>query len=86
MTVKPTPLRRKTKPRNLRSYGTSRRSSTKIASASPNSSEPSSRTNHTYMAEVHAVGLEKRTDRSSETRCQTRSSAVSLEQARMSWQ
>ena len=76
-----TPRLRKTKPRNLRSYGSSRQSSTRITSASPNSS----RTNRTRTAEARAVVLESCTDISSETRSQNRSLAASLEQARTSW-
>ena len=65
--VRSTPRRRKTKPRNLRSYGSSKRSSTKIVSALPSSSGSSSRTNHIRMVEVPADGLEKYIDRLSGT-------------------
>ena len=65
--------------RNLRSYGSSKQSLMKIASASPNSSEFSSRTNHTRVAAVHADGLEKYTDRLSVTGSQNNPSAVSLQ-------
>ena len=57
----------------------------KIVSASPSSSGPSSWSHHTCMAEVHASELEKCTGRSSETGNQNSQSAISLEQARMSW-
>ena len=77
---------RKTKPHNLRSYGTSKQSLMKIASASPSSSGPSSRTNHTRVAEVRMDELEKCTDRLSEMGSQSNPSAVSLERARTSWQ
>ena len=66
--VKSTPRRRKTEPRNSRSYGSSKQSSTKIASASSCSNRFSSKTNHTHLAEVSADGPKKCIDRSSETR------------------
>ena len=59
---------------------------TKIASASPSSSGPSSRTNHTRVAEVRADELEKCTDRLSETESHNSPSVISLEQDRTSWQ
>jgi len=65
--VRSTPRRRKTKPRNLRSYGSSKRSSMKIVSALPSSSGSSSRTNHIRKVEVPADGLEKYIDRLSGT-------------------
>ena len=77
---------RKTKPHNMRSYGSSKRSLMKIASASPSSSGLSSMTNHTRVAEVRTDELEKCTDRLSEAGSQNNPSAVSLEQARTSWQ
>ena len=46
-TVKSTPHLRRTKSRNLRSYRSSKRSLTKIASASASSNGPSNRTNRT---------------------------------------
>ena len=58
------PRRRKTEPRNSRSYGISKQSSTKIVSASSCSSRFSSKTNHTHQAEVSADGPEKCIDRS----------------------
>ena len=66
-TVKSTPHLRRTKPHNLRSYGSSKRSLTKIASASPSLNGPSNRTNRTHMVEAHADELEKCTNRSSKT-------------------
>ena len=86
MMVRSTPRRRKTKPRNLRSYGSSKQSSTKIASALSSSSRSSSRTSHTHLAEVSADGLEKYIDRSSETGSLSSPSAVSPEWARTSSQ
>ena len=62
------PRRRKTEPRNSRSYGSSKQSSMKIASASSCSNRFSSKTNHTHLAEVSADGPKKCIDRSSETR------------------
>ena len=85
MTVKSTPLHKKTEPRNLRSYESSKRSSTKIASALSCLNRSSSRTSHTRLAEVSADGLEKYIDRSSETGSLSSPSAVSLERARTSW-
>ena len=76
---------RKTKPRNLRSYESSKQSLMMIASASPSSSGPSRRTHHTRMAEVHVGELKKCTGRSSETWNLNSLSAISLEQARMLW-
>ena len=81
---KSTPRRRKTEPRNSRSYRSSKRSSTKIASASSCSNRFSSRTNHTHLAEVSADGPEKCIDRSSETRSRSSPSAASPERARTS--
>ena len=57
----------------------------KIASTLSSSSTPSSRTNHTRMAEVPADGLEKYIDRLSGTGNQNNPSATSLERARTSW-
>ena len=81
-----TPRRRKTEPRNSRSYRSSKRSSTKIASASSCSNRFSSRTNQTHLAEVSADGLKKCIDRSSEMRSQSSPSAISPEWARTSSQ
>jgi len=83
MTVKSTPLHKKTESRKLRSYESSRQSLTRIASALFYLSRSSSRTCLTRLAEVSADGLERYTGRSSET--ESRPSAVSLEQARTSW-
>ena len=85
MMVRSTPRRRKTKPRNLRSYGSSKQSSTKIASALSSSRRSSSRTNHTRLAEVPADELERYIDRSSGMGNQSNPSAASPEQARTSW-
>ena len=84
-TVRSTPLHKKTEPRNLRSYESSKRSSTKIASALSCLNRSSSRTSHTRLAEVSADGLEKYIDRSSETGSLSSPSAVSLERVRTSW-
>jgi hypothetical protein len=86
MTVRSTPHRRKTKPHNLRSYGSSEQSSMKIASALSSSSWSSNRTNYTRMAEAPADRLEKYIDRSLGTGNQNNPSAASLERARTSWQ
>ena len=83
--VKSTTLRKKTEPRNLRSYERSKRSSTKIASALSCLSRSSSRTSHTRLAEVFADGLEKYIDRSLETGSLSSPSAVFLEQVRTLW-
>jgi hypothetical protein len=85
MTVKSTPLHKKTEPRKLRSYGSSRQSSTRIASALFCLSRSSSRTCLTRLAEVSADGLERYTGRSSETESLSSPLAVSLERARTSW-
>ena len=77
--VRSTPRRKKTKPRNLRSYGSSKQSSTKIASALSCSSKSSSRTNHAHLVEVPADELEKYIDRSSGTVSQNSPSVVSPE-------
>ena len=74
-----------TKPHNLHNCGSLRPSSTRIASASPNSSEPSSETNRTRTVKACAVVLKRCTSRSSQTRRQSHSSAASLERARTSW-
>ena len=84
--VRSTPLRKKTKLRNLRSYGSSKQSSMKIASALSCSSRSSSRTNHTRLAEVPADGLEKYSDRLLGMGNWSNPSAASPEQARTSWQ
>jgi len=83
--VRSTPLRKKTKPHNLRSYGSSKQSSMKIASALSCLNGSSSRTSHTHLAEVSANGLEKCIDRSLETGSLSSPSAVSLERVRTSW-
>jgi len=83
--VRSTPLCKKTEPRNLRSYESSKHSSTKITSALSCLNRSSSRTSHTDLAEVSADGLEKYIDRSSETGSLSSLSAVSLEQVRTSW-
>jgi len=80
-----THLHKKTEPRNLRSYENSRQSLTKIESATSCSSKSLSRICHTRPVEVFADGLERCTSRSSETESLSSLSAVSLEQARMSW-
>ena len=79
------PLCKKKKPRNLRSYGSSKKSSMKIASALSCLNRSLSRISHTRQAEVSADGLQKYIDRSSETGSLSSPSAVSLEQARTSW-
>ena len=85
-TDRSTPFRRKTEPRNLRSYESSRRNSTKIVSALFCSSKSLSRTCLTRLAEASADGLERCTGRSSETGSQSNLSAAFLERARMWWQ
>jgi hypothetical protein len=80
------PRRRKTEPRNSRSYGSSKQSSMKIASASSCSNRFSSKTNHTHLAEVSADGPGKCIDRSSKTRIRSSPSVVSPERARTSSQ
>ena len=84
-TVRSTPLRKKTESCNLRSYESSKRSSTKIASALSCLNRTSSRTSHICLAEVSADGLEKYIDRSSETGSLSSLSAISLERVRTSW-
>lgn len=86
MTVKSTPLHKRTEPHKQHSYESSRQSLTRITSALFCLSKSSSRTCLTLLAEVSAEGLERCTDRSSETRSLSSSSAVSLEQARTLWQ
>ena len=71
--------RKKTEPRNLRSYESSRQNLTKIVSASSCSSRSLSRTCLTRLAEVSAEGLERCIDRSSGTGSQNNLSAASLE-------
>jgi len=82
-TDKSTQFHRKTGPRNLRSYDSSRQSLTRIVSASSYSSKSLSKTCLTRLAEVSVDELERYTDKSSETQSQSSPSAVSLEQARM---
>ena len=79
------PLHKKTKPHNLRSYESSKQSSTRIASALSCLNRSSSKTSHTRLAEVSAYGLERYTGRSLETGNLSSPSAVSLERARTSW-
>ena len=67
MTDRSTPQHRTTKLHSLHNYGSSRPSSTKTTNASPNLSEPSSRTNRIRTVEARAVLLEMCIDRSSET-------------------
>ena len=86
MMVKSTPLLKKTEARKLRSYENSRQSLTRTASALSCLSRSSSRTCLTRRAEVSADELERYTNRSLETQSQSSPSAVSLEQARTSWQ
>jgi len=86
MMVRSTPHRRKTKQSNLRSYGSSKQSSTTIASTLSSSSRSSSRTNHTRLAEAPVDELERYVDRSSGMGNQSNPSATSPEQARTSWQ
>jgi len=78
-----THFHRKTGPRSLRSYESSRQSLTRIVSASSCSSKSSNKTCLTHLAEVSEDELERYTGKSSETQSQSSSSAVSLEQARM---
>ena len=82
-TVRSTPLHKKTEPRNLRSYESSKRSSTKIASALFCLNRSSSRTSLTRLAEVSADGPKRYIGRLSETESLSSPSAVSLERARM---
>ena len=84
-TDRSTPFHRKTGLRNLRSYESSRQSSTKIVSASSCSSKSLSKTCLTRRAEVSVEGLEKCIDRSSGTGSQNNLSATSLERVRMLW-
>jgi len=86
MTVRSTPLRKKTEPRKLRSYESSRQSLTRTASALSCLSRSSSRTCLTRLAEVSADKLERYIDRSLETQSQSSPLAIFLEQARKSWQ
>jgi len=79
MTVRSTPLRKKTEPRKLRSYESSRQSLTRTSSALSCFSRSSSRTCLTRLVEVFADELERYTRRSSETQSQSSPSAVSLE-------
>jgi len=83
--VKSTPLHRKTEPRNLRSYESSRQNLTKIVSASSCSSKSLSWTCLTRLAEVYADGLKRYIGRLSETKSLSSPSVVSLEQVRTSW-
>ena len=83
--VRSTSHHRKTKARSLRSYGSSKQSSMKIATALSSSSRSSSRTNHTRLAEAPVDELERYIDRSSGTGNQSNPSAASPEQARTSW-
>jgi len=85
MMVRSNPLHKKTEPRKLRSYESSRQSLTRIASAWSCSSKFLSRTCLTHPAEVSADELEKSIGRSSETKSLSNPSAASLEQARTSW-
>jgi len=86
MTVRSTPLHKKTEPHKLRSYESLRQSLTRIASALSCLNKSSSRTCLTRLAEVSTDELERSTGRSSETQSLSSSSAVSLEQARTWWQ
>ena len=86
MTVRSTPLHKKTESRKLRSYESSRQSLTRIASALSCFSKSSSKTCLTRLVEVSADELERYTGRSSETQSLSSPSAVSLEQARTLWQ
>ena len=86
MMVKSTPHRKKTEPHKLRNYESSRQNLTRIVSVLSCSSRSSSRTCLTRLVEVSAGELERCTDRSLETQSQSSPSAVSLEQARTSWQ
>ena len=85
MTVKSTPHRKKTEPRKLRNYESSRQSLTRIASALSCLSKSSSRTCLSRLAKVSANELERYTDRSSEMQSLSSPSTVSLEQARTLW-
>jgi len=75
-TDKSTPLLRRTEPRNLRSYKSSRQSLTRIVSALFCLSRSSSRTCLTRLAEVSADELERYIGRSSETQSLNSPSAV----------
>ena len=86
MMVKSTPHCKKIEPHKLRNYESSRQSLTRIMSVLSCLSRSSSRTCLTRLAEVSAGELEGYTDRSLETQSQSSPSAVSLEQARTSWQ
>jgi len=86
MTVRSTPLHKKTGPQKLRNYETSRQSLTRIASASSFLSKCSSRTCLTRLAEVSVDELERSTGRSLKTQSLSSPLAVSLEQARTWWQ
>ena len=86
MTARSTPLRKKTESRKLCSYENSRQSLTRTTSALSCLSRSSSWTCLTRLAEVSADELERYTDRSLETQSQSSPSAISLEQARTSWQ
>ena len=78
--------RKKTEPRNLRSCESSRQNLMRIVIASSCSSRSWSRTCLTYLADVSAKGLERCTDRSSETGSRNNPSAASLVRARTLWQ
>ena len=80
--VRSTHLRKKTEPRKLRNYNSSRQSLTRTVSALSCLSRSSSRTCLTRPAEVSTDELERCTDKSSETQSQSNLSAVSLEQDR----
>ena len=84
--VRSTPLHKKTEPCNLRSYESSKRSSTSIVSALSCLNRSTSGTSHTRLAEVFIDGPEKYIDRSSETGRLSSLSAVSLERVKTSWQ
>jgi len=83
--VRSTHLRKKTEPRKLRNYNSSRQSLTRTVSALSCLSRSSSRTCLTRPVEVSADELERCTDKSSETQSQSNLSAVSLEQDRTLW-
>jgi len=85
MTVKSTPLHKKTEPRKLRSYESSRQSLTRIASALFYLSRSSRSTCLTRLVEVSVDGLKRYIGRSSETERLSSPSAVSLGRARTSW-
>jgi len=85
MTVRSTPLHKKTEPRNLRSYESSKQSSMRIASALSCLNRSSSRTSRTRLAEVSADGLERYIGGSSEMGNLSSPSAVSLERAKTLW-